>query len=106
MGLDLYMRLIDADKLLKVLDTNSIYRKTTYSDGRNIGEIIEDMPTVDTERHGHLIKKKLGYSDVFERELFAYYCSECGRRFTMIDFKKGLPYCNCGAKMDEVVEND
>ena len=56
--------------------------------------------------YGHWIKKKIGYSTVFEKNIFQYVCSECGRQIGANGFKlENFPYCNCGAKMNEVIED-
>lgn len=38
-------RLIDADKLIEVLNKNSIFRTVTNAEGKNAIEIIEEQPT-------------------------------------------------------------
>ena len=80
------MRLIDADELLK------------YAVGFENGtqwvsvDIINDMPTVDTERHGWLISKS-------EKSPIAK-CSECGMTYYKED--SNLNYCQiCGVKFDK-----
>lgn len=39
-------RLIDADRLLKVLSKNSIISKITYANGNSIEDIIRNAPTI------------------------------------------------------------
>ena len=62
---------------------------------------VNDMPTVDTEKHGHWELKRR----ITDTNWFA--CSVCGR---ISEIKMGLkttPYCSmCGAKMDEVTDDE
>lgn len=115
------MRLIDADELLNILElglkTMKCIEKDRYSDfiilesnieqRENDIEIIKSMPTVE-QKHGHWIPR---YND--------YECSNC---LALVEFEdcEGYPmyanyeqfynnhrYCSvCGAKMDEVTENE
>ena len=104
------MRLIDADELLKEIDK---YAHTPIKSAKmKIGEraIIEDckgiinsLPTVDTERHGHWKSKKY----------CTYICSNCGfdyfddilKEHTKAELSNISKYCPvCGVKMDEVTE--
>ena len=66
-----------------------------------IESIINSMPTVDTERHGHWEEEEIRTLD--NMNVFTIYrCSECGESTDT----ENLPYCYwCGAKMDEE-END
>lgn len=91
------MRLIDADKIL-YFKGKDIIGKDAYMTQK---DVIDEMPTVDARpiRHGH-----------WER-LYAnnYKCSVCGSWWTddgdtyLIEFN----YCpNCGAKMDEGIEDE
>ena len=97
------MRLIDADELLKKLLPLFNYRIVERDD---IKREVDNMPTIE-QKHGRWIKKKIGYSTVFETDIVQYVCSECGRQIGANGFKlENFPYCNCGAKMDEVTEDD
>lgn len=85
------MRLIDADALKRnILCWKNCYNG--YSDAYDKSMIIgaiEEMPTVDTGRHGHWDSRQL----VCE-------CSECGHMGY-----SDMNYCPwCGALMDEVEE--
>ena len=63
-------------------------------------DVIEDAPTVDTERHGNWVKENE------EDNLFrfcVYKCSLCGgTALSEVHLFKYCPYC--GASMDEVEE--
>lgn len=55
-----------------------------------IEQAINEMPTVDTERHGHWINDR--------------FCSKCGYDYIKESGRKSK-YCpNCGAKTEEVTE--
>lgn len=101
------MRLIFADDLL-----NRLYGYFDYFNVKTIGaddiaRMINNMPTVDTERHGHWIKKRVGYSMVYNCDIIHWICSECGREFEGHQYSpQDMPYCHCGAKMDEVSEDE
>lgn len=87
------MRLIDADELLKNKVSNAYISRFE----------IENAPTIDAEPvvYGHwdLVDSDLGY-----RQLR---CSECSYERCVIDSIKNPIRCeSCGAKMDEVKEND
>ena len=96
------MRLIDADWMLE-----HKHKELVSYDTYDLEEMLECVPTVDTERHGHWNKCVYDY----------YKCSVCGAlEPTVDDFKQPLyedfcefKECNrfcriCGAKMDEVTE--
>lgn len=93
------MRLIDADALKRnILCWENCYNG--YSDAYDKSMIIgaiEEMPTVDTGRHGHWKYKP---KDAFEVMFKLPKCSVCGH-----ESSDALNYCsNCGALMDEVEE--
>ena len=89
------MRLIDADELkldLKWLEID----KPVYHD---VMSTIDEIATVDAEpvKHG-----EWRYDEALELE----WCSECGFGKRKGD-KRWYSYCpNCGAKMNEVKEDD
>lgn len=89
------MRLIDADALLQRAVPHGWSTPLWVSD-----IMIEDAPTIDAEpvRHGHWIGKPIaGYGTVR--------CSACGNVFSENNGKWN--YCpDCGAKMDEVNDED
>lgn len=104
------MRLIDADRLLDLLNDNQAQHdnelKGTYYDGVSNGlEVaivcVEYAPTVEERKHGHWIQ----VSD-WDKDANAHFdCSVCG-----FGDKHGddvvVPYCwHCGAVMDEETEN-
>ena len=92
-------RLIDADEIKKrekdvVLANGAKYRCFDTT-------MLSEIPTVDAEpvRHGHWIRDFMIAEDTF------YKCSVCGRQECLMDKydpKEEMPYCHCGAKMDEV----
>lgn len=99
------MRLIDADELLKVITENS-YMLCDVSNSKDKGmflcgieQAINEMPTVDTERHGHwkIEQENLG------NPIYVFTCSQCDVMFCDEDeyMVNAMNYCmNCGAKMD------
>ena len=113
------MRLIDADKLMKYLESIFNEHKAESSqDGHNddpfvdgessamhnVFEAISEQPTVDAQPvvHAHWIDEELELGEDFS----IYKCSNCGEEFQLMD---GTPndndydYCpHCGARMDEV----
>lgn len=84
------MRLIDADKVMKLIPTEE------YNARVAIAIAIANAPTVDAVevKHGHWIYREYGYPLAHN----FYTCSVCGS-------SRGLNidnYCpHCGAKMDE-----
>ena len=96
------MRLIDADKLLDILDVMIVGHKTAS----DVFDVVEDMPTVDAVpvRHGKwIIRDNPGTG------WYRVTCSECGEDVTAtapcIGFfpnaKVIWDYCPyCGAKKD------
>lgn len=87
-------RLIDADKLLDILDVMIVGHKTAS----DVFDVVEDMPTVDAEpvRHGRWQKERNPM--MYQIVPYVYVCSQCGTAF-----EYETPYCGeCGAKMDEV----
>lgn len=101
------MRLIDADRLLNILNDNqAIYDnelKGTYYDGVGNGleaaiTCVEYAPTIEERKHGHWI-----YDDPFGA---LPKCSECGCRSRDAAAEEcSTTYCpHCGAAMDEEVQ--
>lgn len=86
-------RYIDADKLLVVLDTNSIINKITYSNGKSIREIIQDQPTADVQEVKH--EKSIKHKSKLDE------CSECGCTFVVVSDMDNCYCTHCGAKMDK-----
>lgn len=92
------MRLIDADELLNELDRHAF--DFGLDDLHMLEDVINDMPTVE-QKHGHWeLKRRIA-------DVNWWSCSKCGR---ITDLGMGLktpPYCQwCGAKMDEVTEDE
>lgn len=84
-------RLIDADKLKE--GVSSYHFKN----------LIDDQPTVDTERHGHWVKIETSKTYDCQNTVPIYKCSFCHTPFVNVDLKDRYHYCpNCGALMDEV----
>lgn len=90
------MRLIDADKVKHYVLTKGFYCDTK-ADRKYTAELIDQLfPTVEAEpvKHGHWGN--------YLKEGLRWKCSECGSRYSA-----PYHYCpNCGAKMDEVEENE
>ena len=85
------MRLIDADKLLDILDVMIVGHKSAS----DVYDVVDSMPTVDADpvKHGHW-----RYDEALELE----WCSECGFGKRKGD-KRWYSYCpNCGAYMGVV----
>lgn len=94
------MRIIDADALKKTFCAECNH--TISCEDCDIDFHFEHLaPTVDAEpvRHGHWIEP--------ESFTVSCICSVCGFKFNKYeDDICGYPYCaNCGAKMDEEVDN-
>ena len=114
------MRLIDADALcIKLCEQIAYFEKIKalkdngqffvdiiqrqIEDRKKIIDMVDNEPTVDTERHGHWMPHITG-------ETAWRVCSACGtgERVTFYDYFCNETtierfYCpNCGAKMDEV----
>ena len=88
------MRLIDADEF-KLENKRLLHCDFPYLSEVTLEELIDDAPTVDVTpvKHGHWIEMTVSSgSDSWK-------CSLCGRRAR--GKLKNLPYCHCGAKMDE-----
>ena len=107
------MRPIDADELKKKLadELSDALGETDFTDGLQHGlklaiELAEETPIADAEpiRHGHWEKSK----DDNDR----WRCSRCGNVYIGFNgihstFAEICYYCpNCGAKMDDEVEED
>ena len=96
------MRLIDADALIKTLETQDYSNAPNTLEGWTPQDMtnaeifdINNAPTVDAVKHGH-----------WELSPFDgnWACSNCGNE-PYHDNMKNMNYCpNCGAKMDEVDE--
>lgn len=92
-----------------LISKNELYKKgesllNSFINGKKNGEqafrdlfnAIADMPSVDTERHGHW--DYYGYDEI--SNIHIYRCSECE-----CGSREAANYCgNCGTKMDEVTE--
>ena len=97
------MRLIDADRAEEILsgqDEQDLYLPVHFKE-----LVLDECPTVDAEpvRRGHWIQEadRRGW-----RTRLFYHCSRCGRVEDIRDDEdpaKVMPYCHCGAKMDEEV---
>lgn len=110
------MRLIDADKLAKDINSLSTHLLNEW-DTMGILIQIDEQPTVDavpTEFHDRCMQIEI--EKRFELELKekhghwigenGWVCSECGYRIANWKFSSEYLYCpNCGAKMDEVKED-
>ena len=86
------MLLIDAEKLRDDIFNDSDYNNDTIN---HFLDVVDEQPEVDAEPvvHGHWIENPC---------LYGAFCSRCGENY-------GIPFnfCpNCGAKMDEEVQND
>lgn len=104
------MRLIDADRLLDLLNDNQAQHdnelKGTYYDGVSNGlEVaivcVEYAPTVEERKHGHWIVTTI--YDENGRYAGRYInCSECGFYWREATHASVFDYCpRCGARMDE-----
>ena len=62
-----------------------------------------DLPREDVEPVVHAHWRYMGMT---HDSLYIYACLKCGRRIFIADSSslKHYPYCHCGAKMDEKVE--
>lgn len=89
------MRLIDADELMKAMyhrafetDGDTMWQSGCWVRYRAIEQVVKELPTADTVRHGQWIKRTGG--------AIGYDCSVCGES----DISNHFDYCpNCGAKM-------
>ena len=95
------MRLVDADYVLEACNgfRNNPSRKFNYG-MRLVEEIVKNAPTADAEpiRHGHWEDHAVSIKGVPTEA-----CSVCGE-WTYGDCARFCP--NCGAIMDEEVEED
>lgn len=96
------MRLIDADVLLdKTVRRNSAWNSITNSEGKNLEEIVSEMPSVNPQepKTGHWKRISI---DLYVQHATAYYkCSECGEK--VIGKHNYCP--NCGARMESEVSD-
>jgi hypothetical protein len=96
----------DAISRQAVLDAtvkkNSIWNSITNSKGENLEEILSQLPSVTPQpKTGHWIE--LGY---LENDNYDFECSECHHTDTHSKTVK-VNYCwNCGAKMQEELNDD
>lgn len=93
--------LIDRQELISWLSNDPLFPQV---ESFGLTSVIESRPSVDAEpvRHGHWIRDFSITEDTF------YKCSVCGRQECLLDKydpKEEMPYCHCGAKMDEVRED-
>lgn len=111
--------LIDRDKLIKAIVNTECTIETynyvisgteAYHNGLaqrqlEILDIIREQPTVDTERHAYFEQPSYFYE-----ENGVFQCSNCKEEFLLISGgpkENKYNYCpTCGAKMDEVTNND
>ena len=92
-------RLIDAD----MLEPSEVYMNYGFTRIVYMDDI-DEMPTVDAEpvKHGHWINH---FDDLFPMESTVE-CSICGEKEWMMTIINHN-YCpNCGAKMDEVTDDE
>ena len=110
------MRLIDADKLIELIDDDIAAHKDGYFEDfelpptaygslcalRMAREYIKALPTVEPIKHGRWLR-----TDAYPHKV---YCSECYATLVpnenwLNDYNLKSNYCpNCGAKMDEQQE--
>ena len=87
------------DLFAKTIDKNKAWLYTTNAEGKNLKEIVEDLPTYSfPEREkGEWIEKEGYDGDTY------YDCSACGNSWTTIEgtpWESGMDFCpNCGADM-------
>lgn len=98
------MRLIDWDKVLEWMHRQ---KETTeqWSMRIAIENYVDDMPTVEAEprRHGRWVKPSPKGIVTYDEHAYAE-CSVCHKAEYL---GYGMAYCpTCGAKMDEVKDND
>lgn len=89
------MRLIDADELAERLWRFELGTR------EQVAGLVATMPTIEAEpiRHGHWIYTERGFPLAYGYNR----CSVCGRSIGL----DSTDYCpNCGAKMDEVTEDE
>lgn len=98
------MRIIDADELIETA------HRIRLDSRERIEQMIESAPTVDPVKHGQWISVS---QTKFEKLFFhsrVFRCSICGNYldFDGVNFGRGSAnYCpNCGAKMEEVEDED
>lgn len=89
---------ITKDAILnKTVNKNHAWLYTTNAEGKNLKEIVDELPSVDVRAniHGHWLIQKHG---LFMR---SFWCSRCG----MYSASDAFNYCPwCGADMDEKPE--
>ena len=74
-------------------------------------DVIREIPAasdVATVRHGRWIpeeREEVVSPDLTFRYNW-YHCSLCGRRLIGYSNPKDVPYCHCGARMDEVANDE
>lgn len=110
------MRLIDADALIEDIkefkELEPKYNLEIIYKGVSCDfaiKAIEEASTVDAEpvRHGYWIKEKIVTQTTAGIQLvtWAYVCSECKMRLSIVETKKNYcPYC--GAKMDKEEQHE
>ena len=94
-------RLIDTEKLVEY-KASGVSELTEWQQGWNdaLDFVINEVPTVDTERHGHWNTERNPMK--YQTQPYVHVCSECGTAFP---YK--MPYCGeCGARMDERREDE
>ncbi len=104
------MRLVDADKYKEEL-LSGYMAATTENDERAVAAYedalgcLDSTPTIEAEPVVHAY----WVPDRFQDDMYYsfYHCSRCGRQTSVntgFDINKVNPYCNCGAKIDEIGE--
>lgn len=105
-------RLIDANAAIDALNvfSDTEHGNRHFLNGINSAkEIINDAPTIDTERHGRWVAEQK------DSEYCEFRCSECDFSFGETDqfdeteskqFSEWIKHCpNCGRKMDKEDES-
>ena len=95
------MRLIDADELMNGFAELVNNKNLIFMTASQVMEMLDKVPTVDTEKHGHWIIHEKWHK---HKRYIVCECSACGK--SSGGNYKTTPYCSmCGAKMDEVSED-
>ena len=92
--------MIDEEKLIKILSRNSIFEKITMADGRNIYEIIDDMPKELKLKPKPPIFEGDGYADG-ELVYDTWYCPNCDADYEIDEKHSFCPRCGQAIKWEE-----